>query len=83
MESDKKLKMILQYTINDQKTFRKFINTCQTKYCNSQYPVKTKYDNIDCLICGGTYTRQMKSIHDGTKKHIRAFNKLYDYFKDF
>jgi hypothetical protein len=83
MEYERTLKIMIKNKTNNQESFKKFINKCQFEYSDSIYPDKSKYDRIDCLICGGHYTRQMKSHHEKTLKHLKGIDNLYDYITNF
>lgn len=54
------------------------IKKTQREYDNKIYPVKSRYDKLQCLVCGGAYTRQCKSKHDSTKKHLREINNIHN-----
>lgn len=52
---------------------KQVIKETQDEY--DSYEVKSKNDKLNCVVCGGKYTRSQKCIHDKTKKHL---NKLED-----
>lgn len=70
MDYDKSLKLM-------------FKNKYQLEYSNNLYPKKSRNDKIDCLICGGHYTRQTKYTHEKTRKHLQGINSFYCYITDF
>lgn len=83
MEYEKTLKIIIKNKIDNRESFEKFINKCQFEYSDSIYPIKSRHDKIDCIICGGSYARQSKSNHEKTKKHLKGINNLHSYITNF
>jgi hypothetical protein len=79
MTSKDRLKLLMRSEICDRNSFEKFINKSQKKYTDEKYPTKSKNDSIQCIICGGRYTRSLKCIHDNTRKHQQGINDIYDY----
>jgi len=82
MDYDTLLKVIIKNKVNDKESYEKFINKCQHEYSSSMYPSRSKYDKINCIVCGGCYTRHQKYHHEKTKKHLKQINGLYEYITD-
>ena len=51
-----------------------FMRRLQSSKNNEVFGIKDPHDKIKCIICGGSYSRQSKSIHCKSKKHqLREF----------
>jgi hypothetical protein len=61
----------LKYDIADD-----ILKRYQKDYDESIFRKKSPKDKLKCLICGGHYTRQKKSLHDKTSKHRTRKNEL-------
>lgn len=35
-------------------------------------------DKLECVVCGGTFTRKNKKIHDKTKKHTEKLTSIHE-----
>ena len=56
------------------------IKEYQKKYEKENYDGKlTKNDKVTCVVCGGTYIKSVKCIHDKTKKHQKKLQEIYDF----
>ncbi len=68
--------------ICDEHTMNTFLKKLQNKQTNNQFVLKNPHDHIKCIICGGSYTRQAKSLHYKTKKHQKSTNLFYEKFNE-
>lgn len=58
--------------------FNDILKKLQKEYNDDQYPIKSTKDKLHCIVCGGSYTRSAKCIHDKTKKHQFKLNEIRD-----
>ena len=72
-------RQMIKNKLTNRELFEKSVNSCQLEYSNTIYPEKKSTDKITCLICGGQYSRSVKSVHDKRKKHIKCLDEIYDY----
>ena len=57
-------------------TITKFLIHTQRLYNDTQYKNKAPEDRITCIICGNTYSRRHKNLHDNSKKHQTNFDNF-------
>ena len=57
----------------------KVIKKKQHDYEKTLYPDATSTTSMKCVICGGSYTKNGKSIHNKSKKHKNMVGLLTEY----
>lgn len=69
--------LLIKQKISDRELFNTYLDKYQKDHVNAKFPDKTRHDRIDCVICGGCYSRQMRHVHLLSKKHNHAVDTLY------
>jgi len=75
---DQKLFLLVRerYSEKKYKICKNIINRVQKEHEKEFHPDASKTTKIDCIICGGTYTKTVKCLHDRTKMHQKKVKEL-------
>lgn len=68
-----------QFLENQYKMCDDLIKKYQKRKDNKMYPIKRKNDKLKCVVCGGSYVRSLKCVHEKSKKHQNRLEEIYDY----
>lgn len=69
---------ILKQRFRNKSLLKKEIKKFQKEKNNIVYPLeKSEHDVMKCVLCDGSFTRQNFHLHSKTRKHSKAFEKLY------
>jgi hypothetical protein len=56
----------------------KKIKYLQRMYEKENYDNCEKNNKVKCIVCGGTYVKSVKCVHDRTKNHKKYLNEIYE-----